>query len=62
MHWFSLTRFHAEVVSNDTDVGSYTDSEHLCCPVILQGALDIIIFRSSSRLLALGSVLLASFS
>ena len=27
MHWFSLTRFHAEVVSNDTDVstaGTYT--------------------------------------
>lgn len=20
MHWFSLTRFHAEIVSNDTDV------------------------------------------
>ena len=27
MHWFSLTRFHAELVSNDTDV-----SNHLCSP------------------------------
>ena len=44
MHWFSLTRFHAEIVANDTDVNPQTCTrkrkKKLCQKICAYNPLD----------------------